>query len=49
MFSKMPSMIVPVLWMREIANVDEDTKNDLEKIVLIPRWVSCCDLDLSIC
>ncbi|CAG9537133.1 unnamed protein product [Cercopithifilaria johnstoni] len=34
----MPNMIVPVLWIREIINIDENTKNDVEKVVLLPRW-----------
>ncbi|KAL4002006.1 CD36 family protein [Acanthocheilonema viteae] len=34
---KMPSMIVPVMWMKELINMDEDTKNDLQKIVFMPR------------
>uniref|UniRef100_A0A0R3S5K0 Integrin_b_cyt domain-containing protein n=1 Tax=Elaeophora elaphi TaxID=1147741 RepID=A0A0R3S5K0_9BILA len=37
MSDKMPSMIVPVLWMKEFIYMDEDTRKDLEKIVLMPR------------
>ncbi|VDK87596.1 unnamed protein product [Litomosoides sigmodontis] len=36
-FDKIPSAIVPVLWTKELVDVDEDTKRDLEKILFIPR------------
>ncbi|KAM3724802.1 Uncharacterized protein ACO02O_07918 [Dirofilaria immitis] len=36
MFDKIPTMIVPVLWMNELISVDEYTKNDLEKITFLP-------------
>lgn len=46
MFDKIPSAIVPVLWMKELIDVDEDTKHDLEKVVFMPRGVSYHEFDL---
>ncbi|KAK6100601.1 CD36 family protein [Brugia pahangi] len=37
LLNEMPSMIVPVLWMNELINLDDETRKDLEKVVLLPR------------
>uniref|UniRef100_A0A915PWY3 Malectin-like domain-containing protein n=1 Tax=Setaria digitata TaxID=48799 RepID=A0A915PWY3_9BILA len=37
MLRNFPNMIIPVLWMNEMAQVDEDTKKDLESVVFVPR------------
>ncbi|VDN87567.1 unnamed protein product [Brugia pahangi] len=48
LLNEMPSMIVPVLWMNELINLDGETRKDLEKVVLLPRGVSC-DFNLLKC
>ncbi|EJD76150.1 hypothetical protein LOAG_16851 [Loa loa] len=46
MLGKMPNMIVPVLWMNELINVDEQTKKDLETVVLMPRGARILGISL---
>ncbi|VDN07428.1 unnamed protein product [Thelazia callipaeda] len=38
-FQKIPSMIVPVLWLKEIINVDDDTRKELESVGRSSRMV----------
>ncbi|EJW78083.1 hypothetical protein WUBG_11007 [Wuchereria bancrofti] len=42
----MPSMIVPVLWMNELISLDKETREDLEKVVLMPRGARILGISL---